>query len=1534
MILDCCAWLTAGAEGTAKVSTMLEFYDLQPELAKTGLSVQIKGVVLCYDLEWNQLYIHDGVSTDYFDPKGFSTQPQRGELVELSGRTSVKEGRPSLVNLDLRVLGESTPPPAKSLDLPRLSNDIGQWIETTGEVRVAETSLGRLSLLIRSQEQECRVYVLGGPTGTNDFTRLMGCEVRVRGINGSKVTNGRLDSAIVFASGLDEITVLSQPEADPRLVPVVSIDSLYNRELGSWTNNRVHLCGVITSARPGEDLVISDMTGVIRARVIQATPVQKDQRVEVWGFFTSTATDAFLDHAYFEIAPPPTLSSLAPPQIGDLSVQTNLPGVLTRAAQIRKLPRELAAQRIPIRLTGVMTYTDAEWQLGFIQDRSGGIFVAMNQPEIRPGQWVELTGRTDPGGYVPMIIEPEYRVLGSTNMPFAIKADLEDLASGHLDGQWIEMQGVVRRMIPNGNHVYLSLATPKGGFKALIPDFRNQELPTHLIDALVTIQGACGSELNARGQLAGVTLHVPSLDYVTVLEQPPEDPFAVETVTIESVAVFDPERLAGRRVKISGAVTAEINLRGFYLQDSSGGIRIHTQSMNEINTGDFVEVLGFPALGGFSPHLEEAIVSKTTPGTPPQIIQSEAEQILLRGTNDCMLVELNARLLQNVPNAANPRLVLQDGAIIFFAEMASPAGGRKIPALEAGSRVRLKGVCSIESGEDRVPTSFRVILREPEDLELLERPPMWTTRHTYMLAGGLSLLVLCGLAWVGSLRRTVNLQTEVIREKLRNVAALEQRYRELFQNSDELLFTSDTQGKCVYANRSVEQFFGLSETEITGRPIADIVCPESRTLIEEKIGQVLAGRQVARFEVNALREDGKPRVLEVGFCIMREDERPFGVQCAARDVTERRELTESLSREKNLLGTIIDHIPDNLFVKDSDGRFLLSNRAHMRFHGLDSKEMALGRTAADIVPSSAARLFADSDRRVLLDGRIITDQEEIVADRTLRNRFLLTTKVPLLDGAGNIVGLVGISRDVTERKQAENRLRQLSSAVEQSPVSIVITNVAGDIEYANPAFCRSSGYSLAELVGRDIRSLKSSESSQTDDADSWWLATADTEWKGVVRCVRKDGNAFWEQAQISSIRNADGHTVKMLGIFEDVTERRELEAQLRQAQKMDSIGRLAAGLAHDINNMLTVIQGHCSFVSDNAVLPEVRQSSVDEILRAAGRMTNLIRQLLMFSRKQPTRPRLVDSNELISNLMKMLRHLLGERVELECVYRPNLPSVMADSAMIEQVIVNLSVNARDAMPTGGRLSIRTEYVVLDAAPAARNSESRPGCFVALTVEDTGSGMDDATLQHLFEPFFTTKEVGKGTGLGLASVYGIVKQHQGWIEVVSQPLEGSRFTVFLPAVMETIAPSNEKPLEETPVPHGDETILLVEDEPALRHAVEKILKSCGYRVLSSENGDAALAVWADHSSEIDLLLTDLIMPGETGGRQLAKRLCAEKPTLKTIFTSGYSVDLTGEKGLLSEGVHFLQKPYKFADLARLLRECLDERPERQQHLHGI
>jgi PAS domain S-box-containing protein len=530
-------------------------------------------------------------------------------------------------------------------------------------------------------------------------------------------------------------------------------------------------------------------------------------------------------------------------------------------------------------------------------------------------------------------------------------------------------------------------------------------------------------------------------------------------------------------------------------------------------------------------------------------------------------------------------------------------------------------------------------------------------------------------------------------------------------------------------------------------------------------------------------------------------------------------------------------------------------------------------------------------------------------------------------------------RYAIEGQNAKERLRRerdlISRIMETSPVGIVVTDRAGKITFANHRAEEVLGLTRDAIVRRicsvlDWRSTDLEGNPLVEQPSLLKQVLTSGQSAQDVRYTRDcpNGRHTLLSTNATPLFDAMNNIDGMVVTVEDITERLTLEAQLRQSQKMESVGQLAAGVAHDINNILTVIQGHAGLLL-NVTPPDSNSvRSLKQISAASERAAGFVRQLLAFSRKQIFRSKILDLNLVLQNLENMLPRMLGEDIVLETCYQPNLPHVVADTGMIEQIVMNLAVNSRDAMPHGGKLLIATSAVEISVAHARQFSEARPGWFVCLAVTDTGCGMDHTVLQRLFEPFFTTKEVGKGTGLGLATIYGMVKQHQGWIEVHSEIGTGSTFRVFLPAAGEIRQVPASPTVEPKLAQGGEETILVVEDETGLLELVRHVLQGYRYRVLAATSGVEALRLWDEHHGQVDLLLTDMIMPGGMSGNDLAAKLRKQKPGLKVIYTSGYSSELMeNDSGTNSSA--FLAKPYLPPQLAQTVRKCLDAAPDSKQ-----
>ena len=642
-------------------------------------------------------------------------------------------------------------------------------------------------------------------------------------------------------------------------------------------------------------------------------------------------------------------------------------------------------------------------------------------------------------------------------------------------------------------------------------------------------------------------------------------------------------------------------------------------------------------------------------------------------------------------------------------------------------------------------------------------------------------------------------------------------------------------------------------------------------------------------------------------------------QCsgALERVQTREELHESEKRSRDLF----ENSPDAILVEDMDGTVLDANFAACVLHGL-TREQLIGKNAIMDLVTPAYREEARRDFQKLAGGKLSWVEGECL---TSDGR---ATPVEVRAGRVEYNGKAALLlhvRDISERRTTETALQSsellFRSVWENSVDGMRLTDENGVIVAVNDAYCKLVQREASVLEGKPFPIVYGGPLTLDEFLQLHREHFRDraTEHKIERQYTLHNGRTVILEVTESFIE-AHGRPLLMLSLFRDVTMQRRLEEQLRQSQKMEAIGQLAGGVAHDFNNILTVIHGHGSLLllSD---LDETAARSAQQITQAAERAAGLTRQLLTFSRRQLIQPKKLDMNKIVGNMTDMLGRLLGEDVSLQLNYSQSPATVEADAGMMEQVLLNLAVNARDAMPRGGQLGVRISVVNVNEAHVRRHPDARIGTFVCVSKSDTGCGIPAENLPRIFEPFFTTKEIGKGTGLGLATVYGIVKQHQGWIEVESVIGKGSTFRIYVPFVGQEQV-EIEKPATQITIRGGSETILLVEDENPVRELVARILQKYGYKILQAATGAEAVGVWEQHKGEIALLLTDLVMPDNMNGRELAETLWKQQPDLKVIFTSGYSADIVGKDFKLESDTNFLQKPYHPQTLALTVRRCLD------------
>jgi len=646
-----------------------------------------------------------------------------------------------------------------------------------------------------------------------------------------------------------------------------------------------------------------------------------------------------------------------------------------------------------------------------------------------------------------------------------------------------------------------------------------------------------------------------------------------------------------------------------------------------------------------------------------------------------------------------------------------------------------------------------------------------------------------------------------------------------------------------------------------------------------------------------------------------------------QSLSERKAVENALKESEERFRQSFEFSSVGMSFSGIDGRWLRVNPAVCEMLGYTEEELR-GTTFQALTHPDDLAVNMEMARRLVAGEIPFMQVEKRYRHRDGHYLWARLTASVIYSATGKPLHYISQIENIDNWKRAEAALReseeQLRTLVENAPEGIFV-EVDRKLVYVNGPGVEMFGTASPDfLVGRSLAELCHADSRETVERRFRLLAEEGTGLQPQLeKYLRFNGTGF--EVEVVSVPFVFKGSKAALVFFRDISERRRLEEQLRQAQKMDAVGQLAGGVAHDFNNILAAMMLSLGILESDPRLDESTLRGLKEVEGHAQRATNLIRQLLMFGRRSVMDVRTVSLNEVVENLLKMLQRLLGERVKVGFGGGLNLPPIKADVGMLEQVLVNLSVNARDAMPKGGHLTIVTEAVAIGLEGSVSHPGRRTGRFVKLSVGDTGCGMDAATIRNIFDPFFTTKEVGKGTGLGLSTVDGIVNQHRGWIEVASEIDQGTVFTIFFP--VET-APEEvrlpERPEGKAPAPllKGAETILVVEDESLVRQGVVRILRMAGYRVVEAANGNEALSLWPKYRREIALLFTDMIMPESITGMELAERLRQEKPELKVIVSSGYSMEMVSRGVPTDAGIVYLPKPYDMRALGTMVRGCLD------------
>jgi PAS domain S-box-containing protein len=754
---------------------------------------------------------------------------------------------------------------------------------------------------------------------------------------------------------------------------------------------------------------------------------------------------------------------------------------------------------------------------------------------------------------------------------------------------------------------------------------------------------------------------------------------------------------------------------------------------------------------------------------------------------------------------------------------------------------------------------------------------------------------------------------------------------------------ADLQGRLTYANPSFLEMWGYDRADEALGAFAPSLA-DSPEEVQGILADVLRdGRWVGQSV--AKKKNGERFVVSLSATMVKNVAgQPVAVMGSFIDVTKRKQAEEALRASEEKYRMLVESAQDPMFTSDIDGRYLYVNAAAAATLGT-TPEHVIGKTVDELFSPSVASAYRAGVRHVFETGESVKGQDR--SEINGREFWFSSIVQPVRDSEGKVVAAQAIVRDITSLKQAEEALRESEERLRQ----VILTSNIGIFDHNHVTDELYWSLQNREIwgVGPDepisAKGLREPPDNPAylrlihpDDRDRIQQATEQAHHGGdglyevEHRVVRRDGTVRWVIIRAQTFFEGEGrsrHPVRTIGAVRDVTEqkqaeeeREKLQAQLVQAQKMELVGRLAGGVAHDFNNMLNVILGHTELAMKQVAPSHAIQTDLEQVLQAAQRSADLTRQLLGFARKQPVSPKVLDLNEFVAASIKMLRRLIGEDISLVSSAGPDLWPVQIDPTQVDQVLANLSANSRDAISGVGQITIATQNVVLDDSYCARHPGSVPGSYVMLEVADDGHGMDRETLAHVFEPFYTTKADGQGTGLGLATVYGIVKQNGGFITVSSEVGRGTRVTIFLPRAARELQKAETGDEEEEPL-GGTETILLVEDEPLLLRFSRISLERMGYTVFPASTPAEAIRLAEENAGKIQLLVTDVVMP-EMNGRELAARLTARTPQLKCLFVSGYFSNAIQPDGASEFGAHFLQKPFSRNLLAAKVRQVLEAR----------
>jgi two-component system cell cycle sensor histidine kinase/response regulator CckA len=739
----------------------------------------------------------------------------------------------------------------------------------------------------------------------------------------------------------------------------------------------------------------------------------------------------------------------------------------------------------------------------------------------------------------------------------------------------------------------------------------------------------------------------------------------------------------------------------------------------------------------------------------------------------------------------------------------------------------------------------------------------------------------------------------------------EEKYRDLYDHAPDMYHTLDEQGIIIDCNETEARMLGYEKDELIGKQITDFFTDNSQELFKNDFPRLNREKRLLNLEREYVRKDGStfPAMLNV-FSEYDKNGNFVQAKTISRDITILKFAEKALKDSEQKYRDLVDNALVGIFQTTIDGDILYGNEALSRMLEFPTQE-------AMMVESVLMRYKSIGDREVLIKN-LRKENKVNSYECDLLTKTGKTVTVLISAMLTNYI-ISGMIMDITEHKRAEERMTFLAQVLNTSPLSVIATDDHGKIIYVNPATEKLYGYKDNELLGRDPIILNADLDSKSIQKNILKTVRYNKVWTGELLNRKKNGELFYVQDTIYKLIDEKGNFIAFVSFAEDITDRKKLEEQLLQAQKMEAVGQLAGGIAHDFNNILTAIIGYGNLLKTDLPTDTSLALYIQRILTSAQRAANLTRSLLTFSRTQIIHAGPCNLNNIIKGMSELLSRLIGESIELSTILAHEDLTILADSSQIELVLMNLATNAMDAMPDGGNLIIRTERITAENVFLPSYDLEKSRSYALISFEDTGQGIDEQTKERIFEPFYTTKEVGKGTGLGLSMAYGIIKQHDGHIDVYSEPGKGTTFKIYFPLIQPQ---AEEEELSKSFISKtGDETILVAEDDIQVRDLIKQLLELFGYNIIVAKDGEDAIDIFTKNEDKISLLLLDVIMP-KKNGKEVYDEIKKRKPQIKAIFISGYSSDIIHKKGILEEGLDFLSKPILQEILLSKVREVLD------------